>query len=248
MKKQTNWLVIAMFVGLFMIAGCGEQSGLKGKILDSKSHPISKLKVIAKQVNPIIKGYEQFETTTSPEGTFEFTKLYPSSDYVISVYHTNWSTNAEARVTTGEKGKTTTLLYPIQIFIAVNAEGYQMDPQTNKPRCVVTTEGAISVITDLFFEREWVLGPDVDTTYDEAKAWCANLSVAGGGWRMPQREELRISYITGLGEEDIRPAFKTTGSFVWSGEKFDAKSDWGLPLSSGDHHGGRAFAVRSLKR
>jgi len=244
MKKQKNWLVVAMVVGLFVLAGCGKQSGLTGEVLDAKNQPIAGLKVIAKQVKPIIKGYEKFETTTDPDGTFTFTKLYPSSDYVISVWHKDWSTNAEEIETTGTEGETDVLLHPLQIFIAANISGYHMNPQTNKPRFVESGEG---VITDLMFELEWFLGPDIDTTYDEAKAWCAGLSIAGGGWRMPKRPELMTSYVTGLGERNLKPTFKTTGAFVWSGDKFTSKSDWGLPSSSGERHGGRAFAVRSLK-
>lgn len=244
MKKQTNWWVVAVALVLFVIAGCGKQSGLKGEVLDSKDQSISGLKVIAKQVAPITKGYERFETITDSDGTFEFTKLYPLSDYVISVYHNEWSTNAEVRGTTGPEGERNKLLYPVQVFIAVNTDGYHMNPQTNKPRFVVSGEG---VITDLMFRLEWFLGPDIATTYDEAKAWCSGLSLAGGGWRMPERPELMTAYVTGLGEMNIKPAFKTTGAFVWSGEQYTPKSDWGLPSSSGVRQGGRAFAVRSLK-
>ena len=244
MKKQTNWWVVAVALVLFVIAGCGKQSGLKGEVLDSKNRPISGLKVIAKQIKPITKGYERFETITDSDGAFAFTKLYPLSDYEISVWHNEWNTNAREIGTTGQKGEMNKLLYPIQVFIAVNADGYHMNPQNNKPRFVVSDEG---VITDLMFGLEWFLGPDSDTTYDEAKAWCTGLSLAGGGWRMPERSELMTAYVTGLGERNIKPTFKTTGAFVWSGDKFTSKSDWGLPSSSGERHGGRVFAIRSLK-
>ena len=244
MKKRTNWLVVAMVVGLFVVAGSGKQSVLEGKVLDSKGQPISGLKVIAKQVKPIIKGYEQFETTTGSDGTFAFRELYPSSEYMISVWHKDWSTDAGAQVTTGLKDETIVLKVPIQIWIAVNTEGYHMNPQTNKPRFVVSGDG---VITDLLLGVEWFLGPDIDTTWDEAQAWCAGLSAAGGGWRLPQEAELALAYGTGLGERDLKPAFKTTGAFVWSGVKYDSSSAWGLPSSTGVRHGGRAFAVRSRK-
>lgn len=244
MKKLTNGLVVAIVVGIFVVTGCGKQSGLTGEVLDAKKLPVSGLKVIAKQIKPIIKGYEKFETTTGPDGTFTFTKLYPSSDYVVSVWHKDWSTNTETRETTGVQGDTVVLLYPLQIFIAVDNSGYHINPQTNKPRFVESAEG---IITDLMFELEWFLGPDIDTAYDEAKAWCAGLSIAGGGWRMPKRPELMTAYVTGLGEKNLKPTFKTTGAFVWSGDKFTSKSDWGLPSSSGERHGGRAFAVRSIE-
>ena len=33
---------------------------------------------------------------------------------------------------------------------------------------------------------EWYTGPDRDTNWNEVKRWVENLTVADGGWRMPQ--------------------------------------------------------------
>lgn len=176
MKKQTTWLAV-LLVAAFMAAGCGKKSGLEGKVVDGKGDPISGLKVIAKQVQPI-KGYEQFEATTSADGTFMFKKLYPSSNYVLSVWHNDWSTDANAQVTAGPEGETILLIDPIQIRLAVNAQGMPMDPQTDKPCFVVSGDG---VITDSQAGLQWFAGPGRATTWDQAKAWCDGLSVAGGG-------------------------------------------------------------------
>lgn len=224
MKKWTKWLVV-LLVAVFMVAGCGKKSGLEGKVVDGKGQPISGLKVIAEQIAPQIKGYEHFETSTGSDGTFEFKKLYPSAQYVISVWHKDWSTDAGAQVTAGPEGETTLLKKPIQIWMAVNTEGNPMNPQTNKPRFVISNDG---VITDSLTGLEWLLGPDNETTCEQARVWCRGLSVAGFGWRMPQRAELKTLYIAGLGENNMAPIFRTTGVFVWSGEQRDSSSAWGV--------------------
>ncbi|MBU0987391.1 MAG: DUF1566 domain-containing protein [Proteobacteria bacterium] len=61
---------------------------------------------------------------------------------------------------------------------------------------------------------EWVVGPDRDTTWDEARSWIQNLSVDGGGWRMPEMEELKTLYMEG----DTFTLANSTGRWVWSVE------------------------------
>lgn len=56
---------------VFVTFGCGEKSGLEGKVLDGKGQPIAHVKIIAKQVQPI-KGYERFEAMTGTDGSFSF--------------------------------------------------------------------------------------------------------------------------------------------------------------------------------
>ena len=75
MKKFTLIVLIVSIV--FIAFGCGQKSGLEGKVVDEKGEPIANVKIIAKQVKPI-KGYEQFEATTDSDGTFSFGKLFPS--------------------------------------------------------------------------------------------------------------------------------------------------------------------------
>ena len=61
-------LVLVALVGLLCF-GCGKKSGIEGKVLDGKGQPVSGVKIIAKQAQPI-KGFEQFETTTGSDGIF----------------------------------------------------------------------------------------------------------------------------------------------------------------------------------
>jgi hypothetical protein len=247
-KSVTLFLVVSM--ALLIIAGCGEKSGTSGKVLDGQSQPLSGLKVIAKKLD---SANEQFETTTAPDGTFRFDNLDPLSNYVITVWHKDWSTNAEAHVTTGPGGETVKVHDPIKVMVAVNTKGMVMDPQINKPWFILP--GNPKGVFDSDNGLEWFVGPDKKTTWDQAKAWCDSLPVGGGGWRMPTRDDLETLNIKNLDDKNIAPAFKSAGWWVWSGEHYDSSSAWHFPFPDGREHDFdpnysgniRAFAVRTRK-
>lgn len=100
---------------------------------------------------------------------------------------------------------------------------------------------------------EWYEGPDRDTTWDEAKSWVESLSVDGGGWRMPTRDELKSLYIKRAETNNMIPLFKTSGGFVWSGETVNSSYAWGFCFEIGKEYWplctfsdtARGFAVRS---
>ena len=79
----------------------------------------------------------------------------------------------------------------------------------------ISVDGAI---WDTQTNLEWYEGPDRDTNWDAAKAWTDSLAVDGGGWRMPDIEELRVLYQAGKnkGSRNLDPVFKTTGWYIWS--------------------------------
>ncbi len=114
---------------------------------------------------------------------------------------------------------------------------------------------ANGVVYDTQTGLEWVAGPDRNTTWDEAKSWVSSLSVAGGGWRMPARNELRSLYQKGAGSRNMTRLLKTTGWYVWSGEGKGSSGAWyfGFYVSRGRDlwgyrgyfYGDRGFAVRS---
>jgi hypothetical protein len=101
----------------------------------------------------------------------------------------------------------------------------------------------------------WVAGPDRNTTWDEARSWVENLTVAGGGWRMPTMKELKTLYQKGAGTRNMTPLLKTTGWWVWSGETKGSSSAWHFPFYSGSEYWApcsyasprRGFAVRSRR-
>ncbi len=104
----------------------------------------------------------------------------------------------------------------------------------------------------------WVDGPNKRMTWDEAKSWVANLTVAGGGWHMPTRKELKTLYQKGAGTENRTPLFKNNNCGVWSGETkgsswayffnfCNGKTYWELCGSHRDLYSRGVTAVRSRK-
>jgi len=109
------------------------------------------------------------------------------------------------------------------------------------------------IVKDTKTGLEWKVGPDKDTTWDEARSWVQSLNLDGGGWRMPTMEELSGLYKKEAGSQNMTPLLKTSGRYVWSGENegsleasrfyfIRGDSFW---LYREDSRNGRAFAVRS---
>lgn len=114
---------------------------------------------------------------------------------------------------------------------------------------------ANGVVYDKNTGLEWYVGPDRDTTWNEAKAWVVYLDVAGGGWRMPTRRELKNLYEEGAGTRNMTLLLKTTGWWVWSGEKEGSSDAWYFSFNFVDEVSYRrdyssylrGFAVRSRR-
>ena len=116
------------------------------------------------------------------------------------------------------------------------------------------------VITDTRTGLQWYVGSDRGTTWNDAKKWVEGLTVAGGGWRMPSRSELKGISKKGarsISPEYLPPIFKTSGRFVWSGETRGSSGAWGLYFNLDKGYWGdrsyagslsRAFAVRSISQ
>lgn len=116
--------------------------------------------------------------------------------------------------------------------------------------------GDKGIVLDTKTGIEWLAGPDRSTTWDEARSWVANLTVAGGGWRMPTREELETLYQKGAGSRNMTPLLEATKGRVWSGEIKDSSAAWNFNFYNGSHEnwltrrysrGFRGFAVRSRR-
>jgi hypothetical protein len=117
------------------------------------------------------------------------------------------------------------------------------------------TKADNGVITDRVSGLDWYLGPSQHNTWRQAKAWTENLTVAGGGWRMPTRAELKGIYQKGAAANHMDPLFQTVSVWVWSGELKDPAFAWGLAFYNGQEgwhsvdygYGRLAFAVRSRR-
>ncbi|MEW6440479.1 MAG: DUF1566 domain-containing protein [bacterium] len=228
--QNLRGLVCVVLLGL-VSSGCGRQSALEGVVVDGQGGPLAELRVIARQVQPI-EGYGELETTTGPDGTFRLDGLFRKSAYVLKVSSQEWSTEDSLTVESGPRGQTKLLPSPMVIRYTVSAEGVIRDSRTG---------------------LEWYMGPDTETTWEQASAWVSDLSAAGGGWRMPTQAELSMLYERGADRRRLPASFKTSGNYVWSGEMKNPSSTSGFSFGGtvevwgGGYANKRAFAVRSRK-
>jgi hypothetical protein len=117
------------------------------------------------------------------------------------------------------------------------------------------TKAPNGVITDSATGLDWYVGPNQDNNWHQAKDWTENLTVAGGGWRMPTVPELKALYQNGAAPNNMDPLFQTPGVWVWSGQLNNAWSAWGFAFYNGlegwhsmDYGNGRqVLAVRSRR-
>ncbi len=113
------------------------------------------------------------------------------------------------------------------------------------------TKAENGVITDSATGLDWYVGKE--NTWHQAKAWVENLTVAGGGWRLPTVAELKAIYQPGASANNMDPLFQTTVAWAWSSELNQPWSVWGLAFYNGvvgwhsmNYGNGRlALAVRS---
>jgi len=111
------------------------------------------------------------------------------------------------------------------------------------------------VVRDTRSGLEWYPGPDRQTSWAQARNWVAALDVAGGGWRMPSKEELRGLFRIADGISDITPLLYNTGFWIWSGPVRQEAGRWVFRFSYGGEgwigvappDGGRALAVRRAR-
>lgn len=109
------------------------------------------------------------------------------------------------------------------------------------------------VVSDNVTGLQWRVGPDVDTSFNDAVDWVNSLN---GDWRMPTAAELTSLYQAGVANDDEglvwSSPFYNTGCWVWSSDHSDNTSArslyfWGGNVSDYDRDfkmDGRVFAVR----
>ena len=81
------------------------------------------------------------------------------------------------------------------------------------------------IITDIQTGLEWIVGPDRDTSWEEARSWAAGLTIDGGGWRLPTIDELKNVHEKSVYERFHPPFYPKTGWRLWSGEISRKKID-----------------------
>jgi len=160
---------------MMFVVGCGGKStSLEGKVVDGKGQPLANVKVAAKMSQPI-KGYEQFETTTGADGSFKFTKLFPTSEYQLLLYSERGTEEKKIKTESGPEGQTKMLPEPAMIRFRDSKEGVVLDTKTN---------------------LMWAAKDNgSDINWQGAKSYCENYR--GGGytdWRMPTQDELAGLY------------------------------------------------------
>ncbi len=109
---------------------------------------------------------------------------------------------------------------------------------------------------------EWYIGPDRDTSWNDAIDWLNKLQTnTGDDWRMPTRAHLKALYDDSVSSHcKIKPT-ESSWLWVWTGEKAtdqdlnNSKMAWGFDFRRGlEFWGGcdeslrsRVFAVRSVQ-
>ena len=115
------------------------------------------------------------------------------------------------------------------------------------------------IVFDRVTDLEWLVGPDQNTNWDQAKSWVDGLGSDDDGWRMPTSSELNSLYKRNTGSRNMTtPLLKTTGWWIWSGETRTTDGAWSaraiflrrgnsswLSRDSRYYNVGRGFAVRS---
>lgn len=86
---------------------------------------------------------------------------------------------------------------------------------------------------------QWLVGPDRDMNWNEAKEW---VDVLGEGWRMPSTSQLRcLNVVLGINSDNWE-SFQNSGLHVWSGQIRCSESSW---IFSFDRNGDRrAWALQ----
>ncbi|MBT7055652.1 MAG: protein kinase [Lentisphaerae bacterium] len=108
------------------------------------------------------------------------------------------------------------------------------------------------IIRDTSTNLEWYVLDDENVDYPTAEKQVSQLSIGGGGWRVPTADEIRTLFRYGAGPRNMSPFFKTTGWWVWSCERHSGPHNKILRFRGGtvgkyqrDTAACRAFAVRS---
>ena len=227
--KSTLFFVLPLFV---LLLTCSRNtSTIQGKVADGKGRPVAGLTVVAKQVSP---PGQQIKVTTDTKGTFRFKRLPPAQQYVILPVSDKWKTSAKVTAKSGSSAQNYELPSPLTVRFTLSNDG---------------------VITDSRSGLQWVPASGSAMTWSDAARYAETLAVAGGGWRLPTRSELRDIYDESY-EGHADPLFLIDRSWVWTPEISATEEAWFFSFENkyeGTHPRewlltrGRVLAVRAAK-
>jgi len=212
-------VAVLLFSGTGWCAAGKKGSGLEGKVVDGDGKPLSGIKVVATQKEPL-KGYEKFEAKTESDGSFALKGLYPESEYVIApdVADTCNKEGAKKEIKSAPVDEVRSLKENIVVKILplkVTKDGVITDPRTN---------------------LEWAPAPANDMNWNQADQYAQSLSLAGGGWRLPTIAELKTIYIPSCDGNIAHSAFNAGGMWAWSSQLDGPSRAWGFNFHRGDEY------------
>jgi hypothetical protein len=125
---------------------------------------------------------------------------------------------------------------------------FQQESKSND-RFIEHTSG---LVRDEKTGLEWIVGPDIDTTLDEAESWVKNLSIDGSGWRLPTILQLKTLNQWSSGKCGITTSLKTSGWYVWTHDFYYSAWQFSFIIGIGrledsQKASARGFAVRLQK-
>jgi hypothetical protein len=228
-------MVLAVAALLFLTSiGCESGSGFGGKLIDKDGKPLSGVKVAATP-HVTSKGSEVIETKTGVDGSFVLKGLDPEAGYSLSA-EGGQCNGSLTDITTAHAGDTKILKENVILFFSpflIDLDGVVTDPETG---------------------LQWVPAPDKAMSWDKANEYVKKLNLAGGGWRLPSKEELRQFYDKGKAC-GFPKGLLGGGWYVWASD-LNGPMAWHLAFSNrhenwtnrdNDNKDFRALAVRTKK-
>lgn len=212
--KIAHRLLLVLLIGIFFFGCGGKKSGIEGKVVDGLGQPISGLKVIIKQVQPV-KGYEQFDTTTGSDGIFRFAGVMPVSEYIISLLTDKWKTKVTTKVTSGTEGQTLVLNSPMIVRFNVMRDGSVIDTKTG---------------------LQWLIYNGTDLSSENVINNVKNIREGGfADWKLPT-----ISEVNSLQEKATVSGFLSEiditheACCIWTGEPNTENVEWSFYIDDGN--------------
>jgi outer membrane protein OmpA-like peptidoglycan-associated protein len=204
-------LLLVLLIGIFLFGCSGKKSGVEGKIVDGQGQPITGVKIIIKQVQPV-KGYEQFETITGTDGIFRFDGVMPTSEYIITPFSDRGKTKVTMKVTSGTLGQTLVLNNPMIIRFQAMKDGSVIDTKTG---------------------LQWLIYAGTDLSFDSVLNTVKNIKEGGfSDWRLPTKAELVSLASSSRFQTEMDTAREAC--CAWTEEPNSEKIDWDFYVDDGN--------------